>query len=63
MKAPFVVNPNDDPKALRHEDLRDNYTIHGDPDTVGIPGLVVMEIHLVAGPPDRRRPPGGTGPV
>jgi alkanesulfonate monooxygenase SsuD/methylene tetrahydromethanopterin reductase-like flavin-dependent oxidoreductase (luciferase family) len=34
MKAPFVVNQGDDPAALTHETLRDNYTIYGSPDTV-----------------------------
>lgn len=34
MKGPFVVNRDDDPTKLLHQDLRDNYTIHGSPDTV-----------------------------
>lgn len=34
MKGPFVVNKGDDPEALTHEALRDNYSIYGSPDTV-----------------------------
>ena len=34
MKGPFVVNQGDDPAALGHEALRDNFTIHGSPETV-----------------------------
>ncbi|MBM85255.1 MAG: LLM class flavin-dependent oxidoreductase [Rhodospirillaceae bacterium] len=34
MKTPFVINQNDDPAELTARDLRDNYTIHGSPDTV-----------------------------
>lgn len=34
MKGPFVVNQGDDPEALTHEALRDNYSIYGSPDTV-----------------------------
>ena len=34
MKGPFVVNQGDDPAALRHEALLDNFTIYGSPETV-----------------------------
>ena len=34
MKGLFVVNKDDDPEALTHEALRDNYTIYGSPSTV-----------------------------
>ena len=34
MKGPFVVNQGDDPAALTHEAIRDNYTIYGSPETV-----------------------------
>ncbi|MBT6442302.1 MAG: LLM class flavin-dependent oxidoreductase [Alphaproteobacteria bacterium] len=34
MKGPFVVNKGDDPDTLKHEDLRDNFVIHGSVDTV-----------------------------
>ena len=34
MKGAFVVNKGDDGDALTHEQLRDNYTLYGSPDTV-----------------------------
>ena len=34
MKGAFVINKGDDGDALTHEDLRDNYTIYGSPNTV-----------------------------
>lgn len=33
-KAAFVVNPGDDPDALKHHHMRDGFVIHGSPQTV-----------------------------
>lgn len=43
MKAPFVVEPDDDPAALAPDALRDNFTIHGSPDTVAEKILALRE--------------------
>jgi alkanesulfonate monooxygenase SsuD/methylene tetrahydromethanopterin reductase-like flavin-dependent oxidoreductase (luciferase family) len=34
MKAPVVVNEGDDPALLKHEGMRDHFTIYGSPQTV-----------------------------
>ena len=43
VKAGFVVNKGDDPNALRHEDLRDHFTIYGSPETVAKKILALRE--------------------
>ena len=43
MKGAFVVNKDDDPDALTHDSLRDNFTLYGSPTTVAEKILALRE--------------------